>query len=58
MVLLHLLQVAGSRQSVADQEARLEFLEQQLAQLIQGSKVRPYNPHHSHLTVALRSTKI
>lgn len=29
----------GSKQSVADQEARLEFLELQLAQLIQGSKV-------------------
>lgn len=28
----------GSKQSVADQEARLEFLELQLAQLIQGSK--------------------
>lgn len=29
----------GSKQSVVDQEARLEFLELQLAQLIQGSKV-------------------
>uniref|UniRef100_K1PSA2 Leucine-rich repeat and coiled-coil domain-containing protein 1 n=1 Tax=Magallana gigas TaxID=29159 RepID=K1PSA2_MAGGI len=31
----------GSKQSVADQEARLEFLELQLAQLIQGSKILP-----------------